>query len=538
MVPSWPGANQTIRMSIHDQLAHPNRLPETIVSTDAIEQLNPFVSASGQPGEAVQPHWRKRDYLLGGVCTGQKWLTATPLLLGDLIAMLGCHYLASIVIIAVFGFSMPADHLLQGWATAIVFAGAGLMIGLYPATAVSPVVELRQTVVTGWLAFATIMLLNQMLATLSNFEMIVGLCGAVFASVLVPLVRNIVRHHFARYRWWGERVIIIGSGVQGQAIYRFYQRGRHRGLKPVGIVDSAETAAGSVPAIQNGSMVYLGPISRLPLLARKNYVHWGIVAPGGCEGLNMSELIRFCGVFHHLILLPTDMLVPSLWSASRECAGVMGIHVRDHLRSPLSGWTKRSFDIIGAAAGMIVASPILLSIAVLVKLKSPGPVFYGHERIGKSGVKFKAWKFRSMVPNAAEVLDKHLERDPELRRQWFEDQKLRNDPRIIPGIGNLIRKTSLDELPQLWNVLVGDMSLVGPRPIVTAEIERYSEMYPLYLRVRPGITGLWQVSGRNDTSYNQRVRLDCYYVCNWSIWLDVYIVMRTFKTVMLSEGAY
>ena len=525
-------------MSFAKSIEYPKRLPETIVSTDAIEQLSPFVSTLGLTGDQVHPLWRKRDYFLSLVCIGQKCVTALPLLFGDMLAILGCHFIAAIMTLSMMGAAMPSDYLLQVWATAILFAGAGLMIGLYPATAVSPVVELRQTVIAGWLAFATIMLLNQMLATLSHFEIFVGFIGASLASLIVPLVRNIIRHHFSGYRWWGERVIIIGSGVQGQAIYRFYQRSRHRGLKPVGIVDSAETAEGSVPPIQNGSIVYLGSLSRLPLLARQNYAQWAIVAPGGCEGLNISELIRFCGVFQHLVLLPTDMLVPSLWSVSRECAGVMGVHVRDHLRSPVSSLLKRSFDIVGAAVGIFSALPIFMTVAVLVKIKSPGPVFYGHERIGRGGKRFKAWKFRSMIPNAAEVLDQHLERDPEMRRQWFEDQKLRTDPRIIPGIGNFIRETSLDELPQLWNVLVGDMSLVGPRPIVTNEIDRYAEMYPLYLRVRPGITGLWQVSGRNDTSYNQRVRLDCYYVCNWSIWLDAYILMRTIRTIIMREGAY
>ena len=515
-----------------------NRLPETIVSTDAIEQLSPFVSNFGHTTETCQPQWRKRDYLLGVICIGQKWLTAFPLLIGDLLVIIGCHNLAALMMVAFLGISMPADYLTQGWATAIVFVGAGLVMGLYPATAVSPVVELRNTVLSGWLAFTAIMLLNQMLATLSLFEAFVGICGASLASLLIPLARNIVRHHFSRYDWWGERMIIIGSGVQGQAIYSFYQRGRHRGLRPIGIVDTAETAEANVPTIQKGSIVYLGPISRLDRIARQNYASWGIVAPGGCEGLNLSELIRYCGVFPHFILLPTDMLVPSLWSASRECAGVMGIHVRDHLRSPLSGAVKRIFDISVAALGLVLASPILLVIAILLKRKSPGPIFYGHERIGKSGVKFKAWKIRSMVVNAAKVLEQHLDRDPEMRRQWFEDQKLRDDPRIVPGIGNFIRKTSLDELPQLWNVLTGNMSLVGPRPIVTSEIERYNEMYPLYLRVRPGITGLWQISGRNDTSYSQRVRLDSYYVCNWSIWLDYYILLRTIRTVVLSEGAY
>ena len=143
-----------------------------------------------------------------------------------------------------------------------------------------------------------------------------------------------------------------------------------------------------------------------------------------------------------------------------------------------------------------------------------------------------------MVVNADKVLEECLERDPEMRRQWIDDHKLKDDPRIIAGIGHFLRKTSMDELPQLWNVVRGDMSLVGPRPIVKKEIERYREMYPLYSRVRPGITGLWQVSGRNDTSYEQRVRLDSYYVCNWSLWLDAYLVLRTIRTILLREGAY
>jgi len=524
-------------MAIKEQPGKPKRLPETIVSTDAIEQLSPFVSSPRDLAPGV-PHVRRRDYLLGGISFGQKWLTAMPLLIGDVVAIVGCHYLASVLVAQLFGFSMPADLVLQSWATAIVFVGLGLMSGLYPATALSPVVELRLTVITGWLAFATIVLLNQMLATLSHLEIGIGLSGALGASILVPLVRNIVRHHFSRYSWWGERVIIIGSGVQGQAIYQFYKQGQHRGLKPIGIVDSADAVSGSVLGTKEKTIPYLGSVEQLSNISRMHYVQWGIVAPGGCDGLSVCELVKFCGAFHSLVILPTDLLVPSLWSSSRECAGVMGIHVKDHLRNPISSVLKRVFDLLAVSIGLIAISPLLVLIAVLVKYFSPGPVLFGHSRIGKSGHEFRAWKFRSMVTNAEEVLDECLERNPDMRQQWIEDQKLRDDPRIIPHIGAFLRKTSLDELPQLWNVLIGDMSLVGPRPIVASEIERYREMYPLYLRVRPGITGLWQVSGRNDTSYSQRVRLDTYYVCNWSLWLDAYILLRTVKTLILREGAY
>jgi lipopolysaccharide/colanic/teichoic acid biosynthesis glycosyltransferase len=142
-----------------------------------------------------------------------------------------------------------------------------------------------------------------------------------------------------------------------------------------------------------------------------------------------------------------------------------------------------------------------------------------------------------MVNNSEAILKDYLATHPDAMEEWRRDLKLRNDPRIIPGIGSFLRRTSLDELPQLWNVIVGDMSLVGPRPIVTDEVEKYQEVYPLYERVRPGMTGLWQVSGRNNTSYEDRVRLDHYYIRNWSLWFDYFILLRTFRTVVMREGS-
>ncbi|NJL48269.1 MAG: undecaprenyl-phosphate galactose phosphotransferase WbaP, partial [Leptolyngbyaceae cyanobacterium SM2_5_2] len=181
--------------------------------------------------------------------------------------------------------------------------------------------------------------------------------------------------------------------------------------------------------------------------------------------------------------------------------------------------------------------PVIAIIALLVKLDSPGPVFYGQKRLGQEGFPFVAYKFRSMVANADQVLEAYFQANPELRVQWERDQKLRYDPRIT-RIGHFLRRTSLDELPQLWNVLRGEMSLVGPRPIVREEIIRYAEKYDLYTKVLPGLTGLWQVSGRNNVSYEERVNLDAYYVRNWSVWLDIYILLKTIWVVLIGDGAY
>jgi len=198
---------------------------------------------------------------------------------------------------------------------------------------------------------------------------------------------------------------------------------------------------------------------------------------------------------------------------------------------------KRLIDLPLAVLCGLVVLPMVAIIALLVKLSSRGPVFFSGKRIGAGGRHFYAWKFRTMRTDAEQVLEEHLAKCPELRRQWEETQKLKNDPRVT-RLGRFLRKASLDELPQLLNVLKGDMSLVGPRPIVDQEVCRYGDVFKLYCSVLPGITGLWQISGRNNTTYEERVGYDATYVRNWSVWLDLSILVRTAKVVLLQEGAY
>jgi Undecaprenyl-phosphate galactose phosphotransferase WbaP len=198
--------------------------------------------------------------------------------------------------------------------------------------------------------------------------------------------------------------------------------------------------------------------------------------------------------------------------------------------------SKRIFDLTIATLVLIGIAPAMLVIAWLVR-RDGGPVFFGHHRLGASGQVFRCWKFRTMVVDADRVLHELLARDPEARAEWERDFKLRSDPRIT-AIGNFLRKTSLDELPQLFNVLVGDMSLAGPRPIVSQEVERYGAYITSYWQCRPGLSGPWQVSGRNDVSYQTRVWLDHAYVENWSFGRDVAILAKTVVVVLRRSGAY
>jgi Undecaprenyl-phosphate galactose phosphotransferase WbaP len=198
---------------------------------------------------------------------------------------------------------------------------------------------------------------------------------------------------------------------------------------------------------------------------------------------------------------------------------------------------KRASDLFCVVLGGLFVVPFCLLIALLIKLDSRGPVVYRHERYGRNGRRFRVMKFRTMATNGDEILKKALAENPELRAEWERDQKLRNDPRVT-RMGRFLRITSLDELPQLWNVFVGEMSLVGPRPIVQNEFKKYGSKLDVYMQATPGITGLWQVSGRNNTTYEQRVSFDCQYVAAQSTLLDLKILVRTVKVVLFREGAY
>lgn len=206
-------------------------------------------------------------------------------------------------------------------------------------------------------------------------------------------------------------------------------------------------------------------------------------------------------------------------------------------RPAIGGTWKRCFDICGALAGLIALSPLLLMLAAMVKLSDGGSVFYRHGRIGRNGKVFDCLKFRTMVPNGDEVLSAYLAEDAEAREEWLATRKLKHDPRVT-RLGTVLRRLSLDELPQILNILQGDMSIVGPRPVVKKELELYGKAASYYLNSRPGLTGLWQISGRNDVSYDQRVAYDMHYVENWSIAFDVKIILRTLPAVCMARGSY
>ncbi len=359
---------------------------------------------------------------------------------------------------------------------------------------------------------------------------------------IVPIIRYHVRGYFSKKPWWGIPTIFFGYGSIVTQIEAYLLEHPEFGLMPVGSVALSHNKDFQdvyPKSIDDSKYHTFFTEAELEVFLKER--------PETCALVILSRN-RFCYaeidhttkmLFSSVILVPEDFLnckIP-LWVRPLEVGSMLWLRVRQNLLDPRRLFMKRCIDLILSSVISISMLPIFIGIASMIYMESPGPVFFRQKRIGRNGKIIKIIKFRTMVHNAEYVLQKTLSEDEALRKEWNADQKLRYDPRITK-IGKFLRKTSLDELPQVWNVLCGDMSMVGPRPIVQEEGVRYGETFPLYLHVRPGITGLWQVSGRNDLTYNERVQIDWYYISNWSIVLDILILAKTIPVIFTRKGAY
>ncbi len=419
------------------------------------------------------------------------------------------------------------------WPGLALFVAAYAAQGLYPGFGLNPVEELRRTTVSTSLVHLVLGAATFLVRGGEAYSRAAFLVAWSLALVLVPLGRAVARHLFCRSRWWGYPVLVLGAGRTGEMLARTLRQAPGLGLRPVAFLDDDPAKPARVAGLP-----VLGGTELAPRVAREAGIRHVLVAMPGAGRERLLQIVeRYGSSFPHLLVVPDLFGLSSLWVAARDLQGTVALEVRQQLLLPGPRLLKRVLDLVATVALGLVSLPLVALLAVAIKLDSPGPVFFGQVRVGRGGRPFRAWKFRTMVQDAEQVLQRYLRDSPELRDEWARDQKLRNDPRVT-RVGRFLRRTSLDELPQVWNVLRGEMSLVGPRPIVQEEVAKYGPAFPLYAQVLPGITGLWQVSGRNETTYEERVELDSYYVRNWSPWLDLYILARTAWVVVTGKGAY
>lgn len=477
-------------------------------------------------------HTSRRTVLDRAAARSRPSCTTLLLVLSDLLALL-LAWGISVAIGLLFQPSIASHACWGAWPLFALFPLVYLLSGLYPAVGLCPPEELKRLSLTttwGYLAVGGFAFVLHLGSTLSRPVLI----GAwILSLILVPLIRALAREMWAARGWWGHSALILGAGRTGALVIDALRRFPGLGLNPVCVLDDDPSKWGELDGVPVG-----GDLELAPEFSRKLGIRYAIVAMPGVECKQLSRIIaRQACHFPHLIVIPDLFGFSTMWILGRDLGGILSLEMRQRLLMPIPRMVKRLMDTSLGFIASVLLLPLILLLALLIRLESPGAPFYGHTRIGRGGRRFRAWKLRTMVQNADQVLEQHLEQHPELRQEWEELQKLRDDPRIT-RVGRWLRKTSLDELPQLWNVLVGEMSLVGPRPIVENEIARYGDLFDTYLQVRPGLTGLWQVSGRNDTTYEERVRLDAYYVRNWSPWLDIYILARTVLVVFGRKGAY
>ena len=385
------------------------------------------------------------------------------------------------------------------------------LVGLYPGYGLTGVERLRKRVVMTCACFGA-MILFDYLAQNGQWSRGILLLTAVVSAVAIPVGDALARRFLVDRRWWGEPVVVLGPESQREKLIAALLRQPDLGWIPV--AEAGLAGAGETP-----------PRAELALVALSEGI---ISAPAWADDLP----------YQRVVLVPEVTGMPSLWVSVRDLGSHIGLEMRRNLLIPWNQTMKRTFDLLLALLAAVPAIPVIVLFALLVAAISPGPVFFGQARAGLEGRPFRMWKLRSMRPNADAQLEDLISTSESARESWLHSMKVENDPRIVPLIGNLIRRCSIDELPQLWNVLRGDMSLVGPRPLPPYHLARFDPLTErVRRRVRPGITGLWQVSGRSDVSLTEQQRLDIYYVRNWSLWLDIHILGRTIIAVITGRGA-
>ena len=358
---------------------------------------------------------------------------------------------------------------------------------------------------------------------------------AVCAFVLGYAVRYVFWRCLKSWHFLYEPVLLIGAGKTAEKALRFYEHDLGYRYDVLGLLDDypyKSPMAGKYPV--------LGGMWDAEKIVQETGVKTVVITAPGLAKEQLQKLISQVQPHVRNISFVPDLLGTQMMGAEVNVfftEAILMLKIKNQLARRRNRVIKRAFDLLFTICGGLCILPFLLVIAVMVAVDNKGNVIFAHRRIGRDGKEFKCYKFQTMIPNAQEALEKYLAENPAARKEWEESFKLTDDPRVTK-LGNILRKTSLDEMPQLWNVIRGDMSLVGPRPIVAKEIERYGEYFREYAMVTPGITGMWQASGRSDTTYEERVEMDTWYVRNWSVWIDLMYLFKTVKIVFTGKGAY
>ena len=403
--------------------------------------------------------------------------------------------------------------------------------GLYDSISSGPVKELQSLSITASMVFMVFLGISIVLRTSTDLSRFVVGLSWVLALVLIPLGRAITRSVFSKASWWGERVAIVHVGSPAIDFTKHLIRHPKSGVLPAVLINLERS--GGMGSDKNRKVLHdLRTSSIYP-----NFIDCALFVFEGSPVESPEILREFNDIFRRIILVGVSPEQRLNWSGAIDLGGVPGLEIRHNLLDRRAQIIKRLIDVALSVFALIALIPLYLLIAILIKIDSSGHVFFRQIRVGIGGRNFGMWKFRTMYTDAENMLETLLEANPSARVEWDKYQKLKDDPRMT-RVGKFLRRFSLDETPQFWNVLNGEMSIVGPRPYFPDQREIYGASHASYTQVRPGITGLWQISGRNKTTFADRAIIDDDYVRNWSIWFDLYILAKTPWVMLRWDRAY
>ena len=413
---------------------------------------------------------------------------------------------------------------------------------MYPAAPLSPVEEMRLLFCSSLLThIGVIAVLAFAYQTTEGFSRVVIAFSGLLTALGAQSFRNWMRYILLKTGIGQIPVFLAGGGEVASHVTTMLGNDAYSGLNIVGYFDGVDKIRLNQKKRRKkhnntfkSGLPFLGSLRDIVSVAKKRDVK--ILLACQDERLFRQQLEEFSSWFTYIEYIPSVRAFPVFGSRAISIGGIGGFEMVNQGRMRAKRFQKRVLDTLLSIIAFVFFLPLFIILPILIKLTSSGPVFFRQKRLGRNGEPIYVWKFRSMYRDAEERLKTLLESDSKARKEWSRHFKLDKDPRITP-LGRFLRKTSLDEIPQLFNVISGDMALIGPRPIVEEEVAYYGNSFKIFSSVKPGVTGLWQVSGRSNTDYAQRVALDTYYVLNWSPWMDLWILVRTVYAVFLMRGA-
>ena len=468
--------------------------------------------------------WRRGD--AGFADRFRKPIVAATLAFGDVVAAIAAISLSR-ALIGMTGAQPPGPKLLLIAFLILMFFCVRLYTGCGP----SPYERFRLRTI-GIVGFVAMEFLVGVPNGQSGLLLVTGFSDALHLLIFGHYVEAMMRTLLIHLDLWGASVALVGCGDNSRKLARLLVHQPSLGLRPIGFVETSRDRDLHNAALP---LPLLGAIANLD----RSGPHVEFAIFDSAEELSALTSAPQAWMSSCRVLLVEDVHdLQSLWLRTRMLGGAIGIEIRRDLCLRHNQVLKRAIDILFAIPIALLVSPIIAVLSLAIKLVDPGPAIYVQERVGRNSTRLRTLKLRTMYADAEQRLEEHLSRDPQARAEWQRFFKLTHDPRVLPIIGNFMRHTSLDELPQLWNVIRGDMSLVGPRPFPAYHMNSFDyEFRIIRVSVQPGITGMWQVSSRSNGDLQVQKAQDLFYIRNWSIWLDIYILLQTVMVVLSGEGA-